>query len=166
MFSVRWLCELTNLFGTTLSSSSVKIHICTNLDVKSPVQKLIRANISMIRYLPKTFITSDRYFFHLLPSSTTPQAVSIGGTSVTSSTAETLLGIITYSEFKNNLPSIWNKMTEKTNARGCIGNYMSLNKHRTLIKTFIDLSLIDLLEYGRFISEISVIKLTVSLKKP
>ena len=56
-------------------------------------------------------------------------------------------------------------MTEKTNTRGCIGNYMSLNKHRTLIKTFIDLSLIDLLEYGRFISEISVIKLTVSLKK-
>ena len=50
--------------------------------------------------------------FDLLPSSKTPQVVSISGTTITSNSAETLLGIIIDSElkFENHLNSICNKV--------------------------------------------------------
>ena len=55
-------------------------------------------------------------------SSKTPQVVSISGTTITSSIAETLLGIMIDSElnFENHLNSICNKVSRKINALGHI----------------------------------------------
>ena len=59
---------------------------------------------------------------------------------MTSSTAETLLGITIDSElnFENHLSAICNKVSRKINALVWIVNYMPLEKRRVVIKTFIE----------------------------
>ena len=72
---------------------------------------------------------------HLLPSSKTPQVVSISGTTKSSSTAETLLGIIIDSDlnFESHLNSICNRVSRKINALGhAINICMPLGKYRIL----------------------------------
>ena len=77
---------------------------------------------------------------HLLLGTKSPEAVSIDGIQITSSTAETLLGITIDSElnFENHLSAICNKMSRKLNALGRIVNYMPLEKRRIVMKTFIE----------------------------
>ena len=62
------------------------------------------------------------------------------GIQIISSTSETLLGITIDSKliFENHLSAICNKVSRKINALGWITNYMSLEKRRTMIKTFIE----------------------------
>ena len=57
---------------------------------------------------------------HLLLSTKSPEVVSIDGIQITSSTAETLLGITIDSElnFENHLSAICNKVNRKINALG------------------------------------------------
>ena len=59
---------------------------------------------------------------HLLRSTKSPEVVSIDGIQITSSTAETLLGITIDSElnFENHLSAICNKVSRKINALGRI----------------------------------------------
>ena len=64
---------------------------------------------------------------HLLLSSETSHVLSIGGTTITLSTAETLIVIIIDSEinFEYHLNSVCNKVSRKINALGrVINNYM------------------------------------------
>ena len=77
---------------------------------------------------------------HLLLTTKGPDVVFIDEIQITSSTAETLLGITIDSElnFKNHLSVICNKVRRKTNALGRIANYMSLEKRRIAMKTFIE----------------------------
>ena len=77
---------------------------------------------------------------HLLLSTKSPEVVSIDGIQITFSTAETLLGITIDSElnFENHLSAICNKVSRKINALGRIVNYMSLEKRRIVMKTFIE----------------------------
>ena len=77
---------------------------------------------------------------HLLRSTKSPEVVSIDGIQITSSTAETLLGITIDSElnFENHLTAICNKVSRKSNALGRIANYMPLAKRRIVMKTFIE----------------------------
>ena len=77
---------------------------------------------------------------HLLRSTKSPEVVSIDGIQITSSTAETLLGITIDSElnFENHLSAICNKVSRKINALGRIANYMPLEKRRIVMKTFIE----------------------------
>ena len=77
---------------------------------------------------------------HLLLSTKSPEVVSIDGIQITSSTAETLLGITIDSElnFENQLSAICNKVSRRTNALGRIVNYMPRGKLHTVIKTFIE----------------------------
>ena len=58
---------------------------------------------------------------------------------ITSSTAETLLGITIDSEinFENHLPAICNKVRRMIKALGRIANYMTSEKCRIVMKTFI-----------------------------
>ena len=65
---------------------------------------------------------------HLLLSTKRPDVLSIDGIQITSSTAETLLGITIDSElnFENHLSAICNKVSRKINALGRIANYMPL----------------------------------------
>ena len=76
---------------------------------------------------------------HLLLSTKSSEVVSIDGMQITSSTAETLLGITIDSElnFENHLSAICNKVSRKINALGRIANYMPLEKRRIVMKTFI-----------------------------
>ena len=68
-----------------------------------------------------------------------PEVVSIDGKQITSSTAETLLGITIDSElnFENHLSAICNKVSRKINALGRISKYVPLEKRRIVMKTFI-----------------------------
>ena len=77
---------------------------------------------------------------HLLVSTKSPEVVSIDGIQITSSSAETLLGITIDSElnFENHLYAICNKVSRKTNALVEIANDMSLEKGRIAMKTFIE----------------------------
>ena len=76
---------------------------------------------------------------HILLSTKSPEIVSIDGIQITPSTAETLLGITIDSElnFENHLSATCNKVSRKINALERIANYMSLEKRRILMKTFI-----------------------------
>ena len=69
-----------------------------------------------------------------------PGVVSIDGIQINSRTAETLLSITIDSElnFDNHLSAICNKVSRKINALGRIANYMSLEKRRIVVKTFIE----------------------------
>ena len=77
---------------------------------------------------------------HLLLSSKSPEVVSIDGIQITSSTAETLLGITIDSElnFENHLSAICNRVSRKSNTLWRIANYMALEKRRIVMKTFIE----------------------------
>ena len=77
---------------------------------------------------------------HLLLGTKSPEVVSIDGIQIKSSTAETLLGITIDSElnFDNHPSAICNKVSRKINTLGRIANYMSLEKHRIVMKTFIE----------------------------
>ena len=72
---------------------------------------------------------------HLLLCTKSPDGIQI-----TSSTAETLLGITIGSElnFKNHLSAICNKVSSKINALGRIANYIPLENRRTVMKIFIE----------------------------
>ena len=63
---------------------------------------------------------------HLLLSSKTPTDVSIGDTSLKTSTKETLLGILIDSElsFDQNVSSIFNKASKKSHALDCIATFV------------------------------------------
>ena len=66
--------------------------------------------------------------------------VSIGDASIKTSTKETLLGILIDSElsFDQHISSICSKASKKLHALGRIATFMSFNKHRTLMKAFIE----------------------------
>ena len=77
---------------------------------------------------------------HLFLSYKTPTDVSIGDASLTTSTKETLLGILIDSElsFDQHISSICSKASQKLHALGRIATFMSFNKRRTLMKAFIE----------------------------
>ena len=77
---------------------------------------------------------------HLLLSTKSPEVVSIDGIQIKSSTEETLLGITIDSElnFENHQSAICNKVIRKINAFGWTANYISLEKRRIVMKTFIE----------------------------
>ena len=78
---------------------------------------------------------------HLLLSFKTPQVVSTSGKTITSCTAETLLGIIIDSElkFENHLNFTCNKVSLKINALGRVtNNWVPLRKRRILMKIFTE----------------------------
>ena len=74
-------------------------------------------------------------------SSKTPTDVSIGDTSIKTSTKESLLGILIDSElsFDQHISSsICSKAHKKLHALGRIATFMSFNKRRTLMKPFFE----------------------------
>ena len=69
-----------------------------------------------------------------------PEVVSIDGIQITSSTAETLLGINIDLDlnFENHLSTICTKVSREINALERIANCLFLEKRRILMKTFIE----------------------------
>ena len=70
----------------------------------------------------------------------TPTDISIGDPSLTTSTKETLLGILIDSDlsFDQHVSSICSKATNKLHALGRIASFMSFEKLRTLMKAYIE----------------------------
>ena len=75
---------------------------------------------------------------HLFLSYKTPTDVFIVDASLTTSTRETLLGILIDSEFsfEQHVSYICSKASKKLHALGRIASFMSLEKRRILIKAF------------------------------
>ena len=73
-------------------------------------------------------------------SSKTLTDVSIGNASIKTITKETLLGISIDSElsFDKHVSSICSKASKMLHALGRIASFMSFDKHRTLMKAFIE----------------------------
>ena len=105
---------------------------------------------------------------HLLLSAKSPEFVSIDGIQIKSSTTETLFGITINSElnFDNHPSAICNKVSRKINALGRNANYMSLEKRRIVMKTFIESQFNYCPLIWIFIHEPSKIKSTAYMKEP
>ena len=76
---------------------------------------------------------------HVLLSNKKTEKVKINNVVLTSSVAEKLLGISLHSElkFEKNIIGICNKASQKIHVLSRITSYMSLNKWRLLVKTFV-----------------------------
>ena len=77
---------------------------------------------------------------HILLSSKKPGIVSVDGISIAASSHVKLLGVIIDSElkFENHITEICRKASKKINAVCRISSFMSLEKHRTVMKAFIE----------------------------
>ena len=76
---------------------------------------------------------------HILLSNKKTEKVKIYDVELTSSVEEKLLGITLNSElkFEKRITDICNKVSQKINVLFRITSYMSLNKRRLLMKTFV-----------------------------
>ena len=117
------------------------------LMIQLPIRVVPTFPLSFLNYRTKVFnwfgnnhMKANPGKCHLLLSTKSPEVASIDGIQIKSSTTETLLGITIDSElnFDNHLPAICNKVSRKLNALGRIANYMSLEKRRIVMKTFIE----------------------------
>ena len=113
---------------------------CCGTDTQSVIAELqITAN-KLFYWFECNHLKANPHKSLLLLSTKTPINVSIGDVSLTTSTTETLLGIIIDLElsFDQHFSSICNKACKKLHALGRIPGYMSFEKRRTLMKTFIE----------------------------
>ena len=104
------------------------------------ISELQAISTKVFNWFGNNYMKANPVQCHLLFSTKTPEVVSIDGTQITSSTAETLLGITINSElkFENQLSAICNKVSRKINALGRIASYMSLEKSQIMMKAFIE----------------------------
>ena len=109
-------------------------------DIPTTVSELQAISTKVFNWFDNNHIEANPGKCHLLLSTKSPEVVSIAGIQITSSTAETLLGITIDSElnFENHLSAICNKVSRKSNAFGWITNYMYLEKREIVMKTFIE----------------------------
>ena len=109
-------------------------------DIPTVISELQDPSAKVFNWFGNNHMKANRGKCHLLLSTKSPEVVSIDGIQMTSSTAETLLGITIDSElnFENHLSAICNKVSRKINALGRIANYMPLEKRRIVMKTFTE----------------------------
>ena len=109
-------------------------------DIPTVISELQDISTKVFNWFGNNHMKANPGKCHLLLSTKSPEVVSIDGIQITSSTAETLLGITIDSElnFENHLSAICNKVSRKINALGRIANYIPLEKHRIVMKTFIE----------------------------
>ena len=109
-------------------------------DIPTVIFELQDISTKVFNWFGNSHMKANPGKYNLLHSIESPEFVSIDGIQITSSTAETLLGITTDSElnFESHLSAICNKASRKINALGRIANYMPLEKRRIVIKTFIE----------------------------
>ena len=119
---------------------------CEESDIDSDMTTPYFCGTDTQLVIAKLQITANKLFkanpgkSHLLLSTKTPINVSIDDVSLTTSTTETLLGIIIDSELSSDqhLSSICSKVSKKLHALGRISGYMYFEKRRILMKVFIE----------------------------
>ena len=109
-------------------------------DIPTVISELQHISTKVFNLFGNNHMKANPGKCHLLISTKSPEVVSVDGIKITSTTAETLLGITIDSElsFENHLSAICNKVSRNINALGRIANYMALEKRRTVMKTFIE----------------------------
>ena len=128
---------------------TVRLKITVMMQLPIPVPLTSQCQLRIFSCFSKTFfnwfdnnhLRTYQGKFNLSFSYKLPQVVFISATTITSSTAETLLGIIIDSELnlENNLNLICNKMSRKINSLDrIINNCMPLGKYKILMKIFIE----------------------------
>ena len=108
-------------------------------DTQTVISELKSISSKLFHWFQYNHLKANPGKCHLLLSSKTPTDVSIGDASIKTSTKETLLGILIDSElsFDQHISSICSKARKKLHALGRIATLVSFNKHRTLMKAFI-----------------------------
>ena len=109
-------------------------------DILAVISELQGISAKFFNWFGNNHMNANPGKCHLLLITKSPEVVSINGIQITSSTAESLLGITIDSElnFENHLSAIYNKVSRKINALRRIANYMSPEKRRIVMKTFIE----------------------------
>ena len=99
-------------------------------DIPTVISELQDISTKVFNWFGNNHMKANPGKCHLLLSTKSPEVVSIDGIQITSSTAETLLGITIDSEinFENHRSAICNKVSRIFNALGRIANYMCLEK--------------------------------------
>ena len=109
-------------------------------DIPTVISELQDISTKVFNWFGNNHMKANPGKCHLLLSTKSPEVVSIDGIQITSSTAETLLGITIDSEinFENHRSAICNKVSRIFNALGRIANYMCLEKSHFVMKRFIE----------------------------
>ena len=140
-----WVHYFLILIWLTYFMNVKKKILQTMLTTQLPIHVILTSPLSYLNYwiiLTKSFnwLGNNPAKCHLLLSTKSTKVVSIDGIQITSSTAETLLGITIDSElnFENHLSTICNQVSRQINALGRIVNYMSREKGCIMMKTSIE----------------------------
>ena len=109
-------------------------------DISIVISELQGISTKVFNWLGNNHMKANPNKCHLLLSAKSPEVVSIDRIQITSSTAETLLGITIDSQlnFESYLSAICKKVSRKVKALGWIANYVPLEKRRIVMKTFIE----------------------------
>ena len=114
-------------------------YTCTS-DISTAISELqIRAS-KFFKWFDNNHMKAKPEKGHILLSSKTPKKAYFSGALIESSSTEKLLGIQLDSDltFDKHISSICNKVAKKINALSRLVNYMALDKHRMVIKAFIE----------------------------
>ena len=107
-------------------------------DIRTVISGLQAISTKVFNWFGNNHMKANPGKCHLLLSTKSPEVISVDGIQIKSSTAETLLGITIDSELNFDNHAICNKVGRKINALGRIANYMSIEKRRIVMKTFIE----------------------------
>ena len=110
-------------------------------DIPTVISELQDISAKVFNWFGNNHMKANPGKCHLLLSTKSPEVVSIDGIQITSSTAETVLGITIDSQrnFENHLSAICNKVSrKKNNALRRIANYMPIEKRHIMMKIFIE----------------------------
>ena len=129
-------CEESNIASYADDTTS---YSCAR-DTQIVISELKSISSKIFHWFQYNHLKANPGKCHLLLSFKTPTDVSIGDVSINTSTKETFLGILIDSElsFDQHISSVCRKASKKVHALGRIATFMSFNKHRTLMKAFIE----------------------------
>ena len=108
-------------------------------NIPSVALKLQASVNNFFRWFENNHLQVDPRKSHILLSYKKPETVSVDGIPLVASSHEKLLGVIIDSElkFENHITKLCLKVSKKINTLCRISSFMSLEKHRTLMRAFI-----------------------------
>ena len=109
-------------------------------DISTVISELQAISTKVFNWFGNNHMKTNPDKCHLFLGTKSPEVVSTDGIQITSSTAETLLGITIDSQlnFENHPSAICNKVSRKIDALELTANYISLEKRGIMMKTFIE----------------------------
>ena len=136
MIDFFYECEDSNI----ASYADDRTPYSPSTDIPSVALKLQASVNNIFCWFENNHLQVDPGKSHILLSSKKPETVSVDGIPLVASSHEKLLGVIIDSELKleNHTTKLFLKVSKKINTLYRISSFMSLEKHRTLMKAFIE----------------------------